>query len=64
MACCLIRFDCPTVEISDANAKDWIENRLARQLIQLINIEGKSVVAKMGKVTELRVEVNNEQVDC
>jgi chromosomal replication initiation ATPase DnaA len=48
-----------TIELSDAGAKDWIENRLARQLMQLINIEGRSVNPKLQKVTELRVEIKS-----
>ncbi len=33
-----------TITIPDAKAKDWIENRLARQLTQLLSIEGKMKV--------------------
>lgn len=39
-----------TITIPNSKAKDWIENRLARQLKQLLSIEGKI------KVTDIRVE--------
>lgn len=44
-----------TIELSDIGAKDRIENRLARQLKQLLYIEGKNLDSKTEKITELRV---------
>jgi hypothetical protein len=36
-----------TVRLSDPTSKDWIENRMARQLKQLLTIEGKEKVKEL-----------------
>jgi hypothetical protein len=43
-----------TITLPNSKAKDWIENRLARQMRQLLSMEGKM------KVTEVCIEVNEE----
>lgn len=43
-----------TIAIPNPKAKDWIENRLSRQLKQLLSIEGKM------KVETIRVVIHNE----
>ncbi len=45
------------IELSNAATKDWIENRLARQIKQLLYIEGKNLNPKMQRVVELRIDI-------
>ena len=40
------------ITIPDPRAKDWIENRLARQLKQLLSIEAKMKVETIGVVVK------------
>lgn len=48
-----------TITLPNPKAKDWIENRLARQIRQLLSIEGKAVDPKMPRIEELHIEVKD-----